>query len=39
VTVPAVPAGSTRTVDLPIHATAGAASTAAGLLVSVQSGN
>jgi uncharacterized protein (TIGR03437 family) len=39
VTVPAVPAGSTGAVDLPILATAGAASTAAGLFVNVQSGN
>ena len=39
VTVPPVPAGTTGAVDLPIHATAGAASTAAGLFVNVQSGN
>jgi uncharacterized protein (TIGR03118 family) len=39
VTVPAVPAASTGTVDLPIRATLGAASTATGLFLTVQSGN
>jgi uncharacterized protein (TIGR03118 family) len=39
VTIPAVPAGSTGVVDLPIRATAGASSTAAGLFINVQSGN
>ncbi len=39
VTVPAVPQGTTGTVDLSIRATAGAASTATGLFINVQSGN
>jgi uncharacterized protein (TIGR03437 family) len=39
VIVPAAPAGSTGTVDLPIRATAGAVSTATGLFINVQSGN
>jgi uncharacterized protein (TIGR03437 family) len=39
ITIPALPAGSTGTVDLPISAKAGSSSTPAGLLVSVQSGN
>ncbi|HXB72904.1 MAG TPA: TIGR03118 family protein [Candidatus Acidoferrales bacterium] len=39
VTVPALPPGSTGIVNVPIRATAGPASTPAGLLVAVQSGN
>ena len=39
VTVPALPAGSTGAIDLPISAKAGASSTQPGLLVTVQSGN
>jgi uncharacterized protein (TIGR03437 family) len=39
VTVPALPAGSTGIVDVPIHATAGASSTPAGMFVTVQAGN
>jgi uncharacterized protein (TIGR03437 family) len=39
VTVPALPAGSTGTTDVPIRATAGAATTAAGVLITVQPGN
>ena len=39
ITIPALPAGSASTVDLPISAKAGSSSTPGGLLVSVQSGN
>ncbi len=39
VTVPALPAGSTGAVDVPIRATAGGSTTAAGLLITVQSAN
>jgi uncharacterized protein (TIGR03437 family) len=39
VTIPALPAGSAGTIDLPISAKAGASSTQPGLLVTVQSGN
>ena len=39
VTVPAVPAGSTGVVDLPINAKAGSFATQTGLFVTVQSGN
>jgi uncharacterized protein (TIGR03437 family) len=38
-TIPALPAGSTGTIDLPIIARAGASSTEPGLLITVQSGN
>jgi len=38
-TIPALPAGSTGTIDLPIIARAGASSTQPGLLITVQSGN
>jgi uncharacterized protein (TIGR03437 family) len=39
VTVPNLPAGSTGATDVAIRATAGAATTAAGLFITVQSGN
>jgi uncharacterized protein (TIGR03118 family) len=39
VTVPALPAGSTGAVDLPIKATVGTSSTQTGLMVTVQPGN
>jgi uncharacterized protein (TIGR03437 family) len=39
VTVPALPAGSTGAVDVPISAKAGASSTQTGLFVTVQAGN
>jgi uncharacterized protein (TIGR03118 family) len=39
VTVPALPAGSTAIVDIPISATAGSSSTQTGLLITVQTGH